>query len=144
MYDYRFYAYDLDNDDGEVVQYSKSKFGTIDLVYEPIFELSRDGTYSTTLSASWNIPEDTSNYEIYFRTEIYIYAGLLEGEYQSYQGWGSWEDSCYWEGIETPEQETKVESQTEQSGITVSLSNPYSGLSSILSFVFAALIARKR
>ena len=144
MYDYRFYAYDLDNDDEEVVQYSKSKFGTIDLVYEPIFELSRDGTYSTTLSASWNIPEDTSNYEIYFRTEIYIYAGLLEGEYQSYQGWGSWEDSCYWEGIETPEQETKVESQTEQSGITVSLSNPYSGLSSILSFVFAALIARKR
>ena len=144
-FDYRFRAYDLDND-GENVEYSKSKFGAIDLVYahEPTFELSRDETYSTTLSASWNIPEDTSNYDIYLMTEVEIDAGIPGSEYQYIQRWASWEDNCNWEGIETPEEEIEVESQSEQSGFTVSLGNPYSGLFSILSVVFAALIARKR
>ena len=145
-FDFRFRAFDLDNDE-EYTKYTKREFGAIELVNEdePIFELSRGETYSTKLSASWNIPDDASNYDIYLNFEVIFYAGLDEESPYSYiQRWGSWEDYCNWEGIETPEEEIEVESQSEQSGFTVSLGNPYSGLFSILSVVFAALIARKR
>ncbi len=145
-FDYRFRAYDLDNDE-EYVAYTKSKFGAIDLVYYPTIEMFVGETYSTTLSASWNIPEDTSNYDMDLRTQINFYAGFEEST--PYSGGYYWdhirlEDYCDWEGVETAEQAPTGDNQPEQSGLTLSLGNSYSGLLAISSVVFAALMARRR
>ena len=141
-FDYRFSAYDLDNDE-EYVEYTKSKFGAIDLVYDPTMEMLVGETYSTTLSASWNIPEDTSNYEMDLRTQIEFYASYGDGG-SYWNNYMSWQDHCDWEGVETVEQAPTVDNQTEQSRLTLSLGNSYSGLLSISSIVFAAFMAQRR
>ena len=129
--------------DEEYVEYTKSKFGAIDLVYDPTMEMLVGETYSTTLSASWNIPEDTSNYEMDLRTQIEFYASYGDGG-SYWNNYMSWQDHCDWEGVETVEQAPTVDNQTEQSRLTLSLGNSYSGLLSISSIVFAAFMARRR
>ena len=121
---------DLSRDD--YVEYSESTFGEVNLEYdsEPLtFEAGE--TVQRIFKASWDIKEDTDNYDIQLFTLVEVYGknGMKRG---------SVIDSCPpWEGV----QEIKL--NNDSSGMTVNLNSPFSISLSIISIVMAAAIIRK-
>ena len=121
---------DLSRDD--YVEYSESTFGEVNLEYdsEPLtFEAGE--TVQRIFKASWDIKEDTDNYDIQLFTLVEMYGknGMRQGKLI---------DFCPpWEGV----QEIKL--NNDSSGITVNLNSPFSISLSIISIVMAAAIIRK-
>ena len=121
---------DLSRDD--YVEYSESTFGEVNLEYdsEPLtFEAGE--TVQRIFKASWDIKEDTDNYDIQLLTRVDVHNENDKRE-------GSVIDFCPpWEGV----QEIKL--NNDSSGITVNLNSPFSISLSIISIVMAAAIIRK-
>ena len=121
---------DLSLDD--YVEYSESTFGEVNLEYdsEPLtFEAGE--TVRRIFKASWDIKEDTDNYDIQLLTRVDVHNENDKRE-------GSVIDFCPpWEGV----QEIKL--NNDSSGITVNLNSPFSISLSIISIVMAAAIIRK-
>lgn len=121
---------DLSRDD--YVEYSESTFGEVNLEYdsEPLtFEAGE--TVQRIFKASWDIKEDTDNYDIQLLTRVDVHNENDKRE-------GSVIDFCPpWEGV----QEIKL--NNDSSGITVNLNSPFSISLSIISIVMAAVIIRK-
>ena len=121
---------DLSRDD--YVEYSESTFGEVNLEYdsEPLtFEAGE--TVQRIFKASWDIKEDTDNYDIQLLTRVDVHNENDKRE-------GSVIDFCPpWEGV----QEIKL--NNDSSGMTVNLNSPFSISLSIISIVMAAAIIRK-
>ena len=121
---------DLSRDD--YVEYSESTFGEVNLEYdsEPLtFEAGE--TVQRIFKASWDIKEDTDNYDIQLLTRVDVHNENDKRE-------GSVIDFCPpWEGV----QEIKL--NNDSSGMTVNLNSPFSISLSIISIVMAATIIRK-
>jgi len=121
---------DLSLDD--YVEYRESTFGEVNLEYDPeplTFEAGE--TVRRSFKASWDIKEDTDNYDIQLFTLVEVYG--KNGAKR-----GSVIDFCPpWEGV----QEIKL--NNDSSGITVNLNSPFSISLSIISIVMAAAIIRK-
>ena len=121
---------DLSLDD--YVEYRESTFGEVNLEYDPeplTFEAGE--TIQRSFKASWDIKEDTENYDIQLFTLVEVYGknGMKRG---------SVIDSCPpWEGV----QEIKL--NNDSSGITVNLNSPFSISLSVISILMASVIIRK-
>ena len=117
------------------VEYSESTFGEVNLEYDPeplTFEAGE--TVRRTFKASWDIKEDTDNYDIQLFTLVEVYGKNGNRE-------GSLFDFCPpWEGV-LPTQEINL--NNESSGITVNLNSPFSISLSVISILMAAVIIRK-
>ena len=120
---------DLSRDD--YVEYSESTFGEVNLEYdsEPLtFEAGE--TVQRIFKASWDIKEDTDNYDIQLLTRVDVHNENDKRE-------GSVIDFCPpWEGV----QEIKL--NNDSSGITVNLNSPFSISLSVISILMAAVIIR--
>ncbi|MAD72738.1 MAG: hypothetical protein CL973_02975 [Euryarchaeota archaeon] len=121
---------DLSLDD--YVEYRESTFGEVNLEYdsEPLtFEVGE--TVQRIFKASWDIKEDTDNYDVQLLMRVDVYNENDKRE-------GKVIDFCpSWEGV----QEIKL--NNDSSGITVNLNSPFSISLSIISIVMAAAIIRK-
>ena len=121
---------DLSLDD--YVEYRESTFGEVNLEYDPeplTFEAGE--TIRRSFKASWDIKEDTDNYDIQLFTLVEVYGknGMKRG---------SVIDSCPpWEGV----QEIKL--NNDSSGIKVNLNSPFSISLSVISILMASVIIRK-
>jgi len=133
-FEYRIEIRDLASD--ERVDYRESTFGSIDMDYDSDLVFVAGETVESTFSASWDIAEDTDAYDIWLRTDVFIYADLYWDYWFDY-----YEDVCpAWEGI-LPSPETPSE---ESSGITVNLSSPFSGSLSLVSILAASIVISMR
>lgn len=117
------------------VEYSESTFGEVNLEYDPdplTFEAGE--TVRRTFKASWDIKEDTDNYDIELFTLVDIYNENDNRE-------GSVIDFCPpWEGV-LPTQEINL--NNEPSGGSFNLSSSFSMPLSVISMMMAALVIRK-
>ena len=124
---------DLSRDD--YVEYSESTFGEVNLEYdsEPLtFEAGE--TVQRIFKASWDIKEDTDNYDIQLLTRVDVHNENDKRE-------GSVIDFCPpWEGV-LPTQEINL--NNESSGGSFNLSSSFSIPLSVISMVMAAVIIRK-
>jgi hypothetical protein len=117
------------------VEYRESTFGEVNLEYDPeplTFEAGE--TVRRIFKASWDIKEDTDNYDIQLYTRVHLYN---ENDNRG----GSLFDFCPpWEGV-LPTQEINL--NNESSGITVNLNSPFSISLSVISILMATVIIRK-
>ena len=117
------------------VEYRESTFGEVNLEYdsEPLtFEAGE--TVRRIFKASWDIKEDTDNYDIQLSTRVDLY-----NENDNRQG--SVIDFCPpWEGV-LPTQEINL--NNEPSGGSFNLSSSFSMALSVISMVMAAVVIRK-
>ena len=124
---------DLSLDD--YVEYRESTFGEVNLEYdsEPLtFEAGE--TVRRIFKASWDIKEDTDNYDIQLLTRVDVYN---ENDRRK----GSVIDFCPpWEGV-LPTQEINL--NNESSGGSSNLSSSFSMSLSVISVVMAAVVIRK-
>lgn len=120
---------------GGYVDYKESTFGEVNLEFDPeplTFEAGE--TVRRTFKASWDIKEDTDNYDITLSTHVDVYT---EGDYRE----GSLIDFCpRWEGV-LPTQEINLNNGP--SGGSFNLSSSFSMPLSVISMVMAAVLIRK-
>jgi len=118
------------------VDYRESTFGKIQLEYDSeLISLEAGESVQRTFKASWDVKEDTDNYDITLR----IYVSIQS--YDSYYQQIVLRDNCpKWEGV-LPTQEIRL--NNDSSGITVNLNSPFSMSLSVISIVMAAVIIRK-
>ena len=119
------------------VEYRESKFGKIKLEYDSELSLEAGETVQRTFKASWDIKEDTENYDITLAT--YIEISATSSSYY-YRGLNLYDECPTWEGV-LPTQEIKL--NNDSSGITVNLNSPFSISLSVISILMAAVIIRK-
>jgi hypothetical protein len=124
---------DLSLDD--YVEYSESTFGEVNLEYdsEPLtFEVGE--TVTRVFKASWDIKEDTDNYDIQLLTRVDVHNENDKRE-------GSVIDFCPpWEGdLSTQE----INLNNEPSGGSFNLSSSFSMPLSVISMMMAAVLIRK-
>ena len=126
---------DLSLDD--YVEYRESTFGEVNLEFdpEPLTCEARE-TVRRVFKASWDIKEDTENYDITLAT--YIEISATSSYY--YRGLNLYDECPTWEGV-LPTQEIKL--NNDSSGITVNLNSPFSITLSVISILMAAVIIRK-
>ena len=136
-FDYRITIRDLIRD--ENVEYRESTFGKIQLDYDSELSLKSGETKQKTFTASWEIEEETDDYDITLRTYINIYATDSYGWIQ--EGTSFFDECPRWEGI-LPVQDTVPSNQS--SGITVNLSSPFTISLSMVSVVLAAIASRPK
>ena len=117
------------------VDYRESTFGKIMLEYDSELSLEAGETVQRTFKASWDVKEDTDNYDITLRT----YVSIQSPYYYSNQI-GMYDNCPEWEGI-LPTQEIIL--NNDSSGITVNLNSPFSISLSVISILMAAVIIRK-
>jgi hypothetical protein len=118
------------------VEYRESTFGKIKLEYDSELSLKAGETVQRTFKASWDVKEDTDNYDITLAT--YIEISATSSYY--YRGLSLYDECPTWEGV-LPTQEIK--SNNDSSGITVNLNSPFSISLSVISILMAAVIIRK-
>ena len=118
------------------VEYRESEFGKIKLEYDSELSLEAGETVQRTFKASWDIKEDTENYDITLAT--YIEISATSSYY--YRGLNLYDECPTWEGV-LPTQEIKL--NNDSSGITVNLNSPFSISLSVISILMAAVIIRK-
>ena len=118
------------------VEYRESTFGKIKLEYDSELSLKAGETVQRTFKASWDVKEDTDNYDITLAT--YIEISATSSSY--YRGLSLYDECPTWEGV-LPTQEIK--SNNDSSGITVNLNSPFSISLSVISILMAAVIIRK-
>jgi len=118
------------------VDYRESTFGKIKLEYDSeLISLEAGETVQKTFEASWDVKEDTDNYDITLRTYVSIQS---VGDY--YNQIGMYDTCPEWEGV-LPIQE--IGFNNDSSGVTVNLNSPFSISLSVISIVMAAAIIRK-
>ena len=118
------------------VEYRESTFGKIKLEYDSELSLKAGETVQRTFKASWDVKEDTDNYDITLAT--YIEISATSSYY--YRGLSLYDECPTWEGV-LPTQEIK--SNNDSSGITVNLNSPFSISLSVISILMASVIIRK-
>ena len=118
------------------VEYRESEFGKIKLEYDSELSLEAGETVQRTFKASWDIKEDTENYDITLAT--YIEISATSSSY--YRGLNFYDECPTWEGV-LPTQEIKL--NNDSSGITVNLNSPFSISLSVISILMASVIIRK-
>jgi len=120
---------------GGYVEYRESTFGEVNLEFDPEpLNFEAGETIRRSFKASWDIKEDTDNYDIELFTRVEIYN---ENDYPE----GVLIDFCPpWEGV-LPTQEINL--NNEPSGGSFNLSSSFSMPLSVISMVMAAVIIRK-
>ncbi len=132
-FSYQIIIRDLSLDDN--VEYRESTFGEVNLEFDPeplTFEAGE--TVRRVFKASWDIKEDTDNYDIQLFTLVEVYG-------ENGNGKGNLIDFCpLWEGdLSTQE----INLNNEPSGGSFNLSSSFSMPLSVISMVMAAVIIRK-
>ena len=94
-------------------------------------------TVQRTFEASWDVKEDTDNYDITLGTYVSIQSNSINFYYNQI---GMYDNCPEWEGV-LPTQEIKF--NNDSSGFTVNLNSPFSISLSVISIVMAAVIIRK-
>ena len=119
----------------DYVEYRESTFGGVNLEFdeEPLaFEAGE--TVRRTFKASWDIKEDTDNYDVQLSTLVEVYG--KNGNRK-----GSLVDLCPpWEGVLSTQE---ISPNNESSGGSLSLSSSFSMPLSVISMVLAAVVIRK-
>jgi hypothetical protein len=132
-FSYQIIIRDLSLDD--YVEYSESTFGEVNLEFDPeplTFEAGE--TVRRVFKASWDIKEDTDNYDIQLSTIVKVYGKNGNGK-------GNLIDFCpLWEGdLSTQE----INLNNEPSEGTFNLSSSFSMPLSVISMMVAAVLIRK-
>ena len=132
-FSYQWTILDLVKED--YVNYSESTFGKIQLDHDPeLISLEAGESVQRTFKASWDIKENTENYDITLSTYVGIQYYSFYQEIEMY-------DYCpKWEGVLTTQE---IRLNNDSSGVTVNLTSPFSISLSIISIVMAAVIIRK-
>ena len=133
--DFSFQTNILDLSLGGYVEYKESTFGEVNLEYDSEqLTLEAGETVRRSFKASWEIKEDTDNYDIRLFTQVDIYeeSGLRIG---------SMGDVCpTWEGV-LPTQEINLNNEPSEGSFN--LSSSFSMPLSVISMVMAAVAIRK-
>ena len=132
-FSYQIIIRDLSLDD--YVEYSESTFGEVNLEFDPepiTFEAGE--TVRRVFKASWDIKEDTDNYDIQLSTIVKVHGKNGNGK-------GNLIDFCpLWEGdLSTQE----INLNNEPSEGTFNLSSSFSMPLSVISMMMAAVLIRK-
>ena len=132
-FSYQIIIRDLSLDD--YVEYSESTFGEVNLEFDPeplTFEAGE--TVRRVFKASWDIKEDTDNYDIQLSTIVKVYGKNGNGK-------GNLIDFCpLWEGdLSTQE----INLNNEPSEGTFNLSSSFSMPLSVISMMVIAVLIRK-